>query len=113
MPSKILQMIVFVAFATIAGCSSNPDIQQAEKRIAKLIEARGGQNPVFRKVTSPRSGAVCGEVRFIALSGNESADWRYHLIDGIAEIEPSPPFMPYTQSQKRSGWYDRDRVCVR
>lgn len=79
----------------------------------RIVEANGGRVPEFRNVTLQKDGAVCGEVRFVAPSGNMSSYWRFHVIDGVAEMEPSPPIVAYDASQKLPEWFDKDRICAR
>ncbi|WP_184088219.1 hypothetical protein [Sphingomonas xinjiangensis] len=113
MSKRALKVIGFASFFGMTGCDAGADISAAKQEVAKAVQAPGGPNPEFRNLAVPKSGIVCGEVRYIAPSGNWSSYWRFHVIAGVASIEPSLPIVPYEAEQRLPGWYAEDEVCRR
>jgi len=82
---------VALAIASTTACSSRPN--QAD--VAALLASRDRPSPEVRNLTEPKTGLICGEVRWIALSGRYSGWWPFHIRDGKASVgEFYPPFAP-------------------
>ena len=66
--------------ALTAGCRS------PESRSLSFLQSRQHPSLEVRNVSEPRSGLICGEVRWVALDGDYGSWWPFHIRDGKSEI---------------------------
>lgn len=77
-----LHVAVALVIASTTACSPRPN--QAD--VAALLASKDRPSPQVRNITEPEAGLVCGEVRWIALSGQYSSWWPFHIRDGKASV---------------------------
>lgn len=83
---------IALAIALTAACSRHPNPAD----VAALLASQDRPSPQVRNLTEPKAGLVCGEVRWIALSGHYGSWWPFHVLDGKASVgEFYPPFAPF------------------